>query len=237
MMDIQPFVMFSNSHLVTLLIIISIAFLLPAIIKNKRREDKLLIAKVLGCAAICLELVKPFIWHYSMDFPWARLIPIHMCNLSTIFIGIFLLTDKRIFFEVSFFWGIGGGINALLTPDVPDAFPDPQYILFFFGHGFLIVAIAFACISLRNRPTLTSVRNGIVFSLATLPVIYIINKIVGPPANYWYLGVKPVGESLLDLFPDPPMHIPVLITLGVILFYLIYSPYWIYDHLKKQDAL
>tara|TARA_B100001109_G_C18772493_1_gene431454 strand:- start:474 stop:992 length:519 start_codon:yes stop_codon:yes gene_type:complete len=172
-----------------------------------------------------------------MDFPWARLIPIHMCNLSTIFIGIFLLTDKRIFFEVSFFWGIGGGINALLTPDVPDAFPDPQYILFFFGHGFLIVAIAFACISLKNRPTLTSVRNGIVFSLATLPVIYIINKIVGPPANYWYLGVKPVGESLLDLFPDPPMHIPVLITLGVILFYLIYSPYWIYDHLKKQDAL
>jgi hypothetical integral membrane protein (TIGR02206 family) len=151
MMDIQPFVMFSNSHLVTLLIIISIAILLPVIIKNKRREDKLLIAKVLGCAAICLELVKPFIWHYSMDFPWARLIPIHMCNLSTIFIGIFLLTDKRIFFEVSFFWGIGGGINALLTPDVPDAFPDPQYILFFFGHGFLIVAIAFACISLKNR--------------------------------------------------------------------------------------
>ncbi len=104
MMDIQPFVIFSNSHLVTLLIIISIAILLPVIIKNKRREDKLLIAKVLGCAAICLELVKPFIWHYSMDFPWARLIPIHMCNLSTIFIGIFLLTDKRIFFEVSFFW-------------------------------------------------------------------------------------------------------------------------------------
>ena len=235
-MEAQPFIMFGNSHIVTLIIIISIAFIFPATIKNKSHEEKLLVAKILGCSAICLELIKPFIWHYAMDFPWARLIPIHMCNLSTIFIGIFLLTEKRLFFEVSFFWGIGGGINALLTPDVPKAFPDPQYILFFFGHGLLIVAIVFACLSLKNRPTLASVKNGIIFSLVVLPVIYIVNKIIGPPANYWYLGVKPVGESLLDLFPDPPMHIPVLIFLGIIVFYLIYSPYWIYDRIKKQDV-
>ena len=37
------------------------------------------------------------------------------------------------------FWGIGGGINALVTPNVPLTFPDPQYILFFVGHGLLIV--------------------------------------------------------------------------------------------------
>ena len=107
---------------------------------------------------------------------------------------------------------------------------------FFFGHGLLIIAIVFACLSLKNRPTLGSVKNGIIFSLVTLPVIYLVNKIIGPPANYWYLGVKPVGASLLDFFPDPPMHIPVLIFLGIIVFYLIYSPYWIYDQFKKQDV-
>ena len=232
----QPFVMFSGSHLVTLLIIISIAFLLPAIIKNNTYDNKIIIAKIIGISAILLELIKPFIWHYSMDFPWANLIPIHMCNLSTLFIGIFLITEKRIFYEVSFFWGIGGGINALLTPDIPKDFPDPQFILFFIGHGLLIIAIVYASLSLNNRPTLQSVRNGIYFSLAVLPIIYAINKIVGPPANYWYLGTKPVGESLLDFFPEPPLHIPVLIILGIIVFYLIYSPYWIYDKFKEQDA-
>ena len=234
-MDVQPFEIFGNSHIATLLTIIAIAFILPISLKD-RDSEKILIAKFLGISAIILELIKPFIWHYSMDFPWARLIPIHMCNLSTIFIGIFLLTKKRIFFEVSFFWGIGGGLNALLTPDVPKNFPDPQYVLFFVGHGLLIVAIVFASLGLKNRPTLSSVRNGIYFSLAVLPIIYLVNILIGPPANYWYLGVKPVGESLLDFFPDPPFHIPLLIILGIVVFYLIYSPFWVYDKFKKVNA-
>ena len=137
-MTAQPFVIFSDSHLVSLLFIISIAFLLPTIIKNKSQSNKLFIAKIIGVSVLFMEVIKPFIWHYSMSFPWATLIPIHMCNLSAIFIGIFLLTKTRLFFEVSFFWGIGGGINALLTPDIPKDFPDPQFILFFVGHGLML---------------------------------------------------------------------------------------------------
>ena len=176
----QPFLIFGISHIATLVFIIAIAFLLPASIKNRKFEDKIFIGKIVGFFAIFLELVKPFIWHYSMNFAWIELIPIHMCNLSTLFIGIFLLTKKRLFFEVSFFWGIGGGLNALLTPDIPNNFPDPHFILFFVGHGFLMVAIAYASISLKNRPTLNSVKNGIYFSLVSLPMIYIINELLGP---------------------------------------------------------
>ena len=235
-MPSQPFVIFGNAHLITLFIIIAIAIVFPLIVKTRPVSQIILITKIMGVTLISLEFIKPLIWHYSMDFPWIELAPIHMCNLSTLFIGIFLITKKRLFFEVAFFWGIGGGINALITPDIPNSFPDPQYILFFFGHGLLIIAIAYACISLANRPTLNSVKNGIYFSLITLPVIYFINKILGPPANYWYLGSKPVGDSILNLFPAPPLHIPVLIIIGVFLFFLIYSPYWAYDSFKKQDV-
>ncbi len=184
-MNAQPFEIFGESHLVTLLLIFAVALLLPFFLKNSDLVNKVLIAKVLGVSAITLELIKPFIWHYGLDFPWIKLIPIHMCNLSTLFIGIFLLTEKRIFFEVSFFWGIGGGINALITPDIPKTFPDPQFILFFIGHGLLIIAIAYACIALKNRPTLSSVKNGIYVSLSILPIIYVVNMLLGPPANYW----------------------------------------------------
>ena len=236
-MPSQPFVIFGNAHLITLFIIIAIAIVFPLIVKKRPVSQVILITKIMGVSLISLEFIKPLIWHYSMNFPWIELVPIHMCNLSTLFIGIFLITKKRLFFEVAFFWGIGGGINALITPDIPNSFPDPQYILFFFGHGLLIIAIAYACISLANRPTLNSVKNGIYFSLITLPVIYFINKILGPPANYWYLGSKPVGDSILNLFPAPPLHIPVLIIIGVILFFLIYSPYWAYDSFKKRDVL
>ena len=232
----QPFVIFGTSHIFTLLFIIAIAFLIPVSIKNRKYEDKIFIAKIIGFLAILLELIKPFIWHYSMEFAWIELIPIHMCNLSTFFIGIFLLTEKRLFFEVSFFWGIGGGLNALLTPDIPNNFPDPQFILFFIGHGFLMIAIAYASISLKNRPTLKSVKNGIYFSLMSLPVIYIINELIGPEVNYWYLASKPEGDSIFNLLPDPPMHIPALIIIGVMLFFAIYSPYWLFDRFKKEGV-
>ena len=112
-----------------------------------------------------------------------------------------------------------------------------KYILFFLGHGLLLVNIGYACIALNNRPTFESVKNGILFSMAILPVIYLINLLLGPPANYWYLGAKPTeGQSIMDFFPDPPLHIPLLIIIGALLFLLIYSPYWIYDKFKKGDA-
>lgn len=235
-MEAQPFNIFGTYHLVTLAVILCVAIFFPRTYRDKPVSQKENIAKILGISIIALELVKPFIWH-SMDYPWIRLIPIHMCSLSGLFIGIFLLTKKRLFFEIAFFWGIGGGINALITPDVTLTFPDPKYVLFFLGHGLLIVNIGYACIALSNRPTFKSVKNGIFFSLAVLPVIYIINLLLGPPANYWYLGAKPTeGQSIMDFFPDPPLHIPLLIIIGAFLFLLIYSPYWVYDKFKKLNA-
>lgn len=235
-MEAQPFNIFGTYHLVTLAVILCVAIFFPRTYRDKPVSQKENTAKILGISIIALELVKPFIWH-SMDYPWIRLIPIHMCSLSGFFIGIFLLTKKRLFFEIAFFWGIGGGINALITPDVTLTFPDPKYVLFFLGHGLLIVNIGYACIALSNRPTFKSVKNGIFFSLAVLPVIYIINLLLGPPANYWYLGAKPTeGQSIMDFFPDPPLHIPLLIIIGAFLFLLIYSPYWVYDKFKKLNA-
>ncbi|MBV06171.1 MAG: TIGR02206 family membrane protein, partial [Gammaproteobacteria bacterium] len=228
-MEPQPFIILGTSHLVTLAIILCLAIFFPRNYRDKPVSQKENIAKILGISIIALELIKPFLWH-SMDYPWIRLLPIHMCSLSGFFIGIFLLTNRRLFFEVAFFWGIGGGINALITPDVTMTFPDPKYVLFFLGHGLLMVNIGYACIALSNRPTFHSVKNGIFFSLGALPFIYIINLLLGPPANYWYLGAKPTeGQSIMDFFPDPPLHIPLLVIIGAFLFLLIYSPYWVYD--------
>ncbi len=235
-MEAQPFNIFGTYHLVTLAVILCVAIFFPRTYRDKPVSQQENIAKILGISIIALELIKPFLWH-SMDYPWIRLLPIHMCSLSGFFIGIFLLTNRRLFFEVAFFWGIGGGINALITPDVTMTFPDPKYVLFFLGHGLLMVNIGYACIALSNRPTFHSVKNGIFFSLGVLPFIYIINLLLGPPANYWYLGAKPTeGQSIMDFFPDPPLHIPLLVIIGAFLFLLIYSPYWVYDKLKKPDA-
>ena len=79
-MEAQPFNIFGTYHLVTLAIILCLAIFFPRAYRNKSVFQKENVAKILGISIIALELIKPFIWH-SMDYPWIRLIPIHMLSL------------------------------------------------------------------------------------------------------------------------------------------------------------
>jgi uncharacterized membrane protein YwaF len=50
-------------------------------------------------------------------------------------------------------------------------------------------------------------------ALILLPIVYIINLLLGDPANFWYLMDRPAGASLMDQFPDPSSSL------------VIYNPY------------
>jgi hypothetical protein len=44
---------------------------------------------------------------------------------------------------------------------------------------------------------------------------------------------KPAGASPMDIFPEPPFHLLVLVPLAISVFFLIYTPYFIKDRLQK----
>ena len=100
----------------------------------------------------------------------------------------------------------------------------------------MLLAIGQASIALENRPQLDSIKRVIIVSLSFLALIYIINLLLGPPANFWYLGARPEAVSIMDLMPEPPRHIPIVVTLGLVMFSIIYLPYWIHDRLKSKGA-
>ena len=235
-MEAEPFILFGTDHLLAILAVILISILAPHYLKKTSQATKKRFGYVLAYILILNELVKPYYHTQFFGYDLLNVLPFHMCALSAFSISIFLLTNKRIFYEVAFFWGIGGGLMALLQPDTPLDFPDPVFIIFYLSHGAMLLAIGHASIALENRPNLDSVKKAIVVSLVVIVVIYFINSILGPPANFWYLGARPDGTSIMDLMPDPPRHIPIVITLGLIMFSIIYLPYWLYDRLKAKDA-
>ena len=51
-----------------------------------------------------------------------------------------------------------------------------------------------------------------------------------------YLLNKPEAGSIMDMFPEPPFHLLVTTPIGIVLFYLIYSPLLIKDLLAKRAA-
>ena len=118
---------------------------------------------------------------------------------------------------------------ALFTPDIEFTFPDLDFITLFSGHGLLFFALLYIAIGIKQNITFESYKNAIKFSLYILPVVYIINVLVGGEpgfeANLWYLMKAPTGESLMSFLPSPPLHVIPLFPIVMFVFYLLYLPY------------
>jgi hypothetical integral membrane protein (TIGR02206 family) len=121
---------------------------------------------------------------------------------------------------------------ALLTPDVDYAYPNAVFIPFFYGHGLVLLGVFYASIALQIRPYLRDVHKVIGISLVAMICIYFFNFILGDGANFWYLLDRPDNDTIMNFFPDPPLHIFVTIPIAIALFYLIYLPLWVKDKIS-----
>jgi hypothetical integral membrane protein (TIGR02206 family) len=230
----NPFILFGTTHIVTIIAIILLSIMLPLMYKVKTDYQKSIMTKVIAFVIFCHVVISPYKDLYLLDTPynWREVLPFHMCDLSEIFLIFFLLGGPSILYKCAFFWGLAGATMAIITPDI--AFLDLDYAFFMIGHGMIIVGIMYATIVLNNRPYAKDIITvSLITALILLPITYAINLILGEPANFWYLMQKPAGASLMDSFPEPPFHLLVITPLAILMFCLVYMPYFIKDIIKK----
>jgi len=233
-MNASPFILFGNVHLITMAIIVLVAVFLPLVCKNQSISNKSLISKIIAFIILLHVIISPYKDLYLLQNPynWKEILPIHMCDLSEIFLAAFLLGGPKILYKCAFFWGLAGASMAIITPDIPVI--DLDYAFFMIGHGMIVIGVMYATISLGNRPYAKDILTvSLITAFVLLPIVYLINLILGEPANYWYLIAKPAGASLMDAFPEPPYHLLITTPLAIATFCLIYIPYAIKDKLAK----
>jgi len=164
---------------------------------------------------------------------WKLGLPLHLCDFSSFSILIYLLTKKREFFLFAFFFGIAGGGMSILTPDVEYGFPYIPYIQNQIGHMMIILGVSYAMILDNQRPYLKDVHRVLIFGTFLLGVMYVINNLLGEPANYWFLMEKPIGDNVTAFMRPAPFHMIDIYLLAVIVCYLIYMPYYFKDRKPK----
>ena len=229
-----PFELFGTVHLITIAVIIVVSVLLPRSYKDKSINQKSTMNKVIAGVIALHVIISPYkdLYLLANPYDWRETLPLHMCDLSEIFLIWFLLGGPKILYLCAFFWGLGGASMAILTPDI--SHHDLDYIFFMIGHGMIIVGIMYATVALGNRPYVNDIlKVSAITAFILLPIVYIINILLGEPANFWYLIAKPGGASLMDMFPDPPYHLLYTTPIAIAVFYLIYLPYFIKDRVAK----
>ena len=164
---------------------------------------------------------------------WKLGLPLHLCDFSSFSILIYLLTKRREFFLFAFFFGIAGGGMSILTPDVEYGFPYVPYIQNQIGHMMIILGVTYAMILDNQRPHLKDVHRVLIFGTFLLGVMYVVNYLLGEPANYWFLMEKPIGDNVTAFMRPAPFHMIDIYLLAVIVCYLIYMPYYFKDRKLK----
>ena len=229
-----PFELFGTVHLITIAVVILTSILLPKFYKNKSDYQISMMKKIIAGVIAAHVIISPYkdLYLLANPYDWRETIPLHMCDLSEIFLVWFLLGGPRILYICAFFWGLGGATMAILTPDI--SHHDLDYIFFMVGHGMIVVGIMYATVALGNRPYAKDIVTvSLITALVLLPIVYGINLLLGEPANFWYLMTKPAGASLMDMFPEPPYHLIVTTPIAIAVFYLIYLPYFLKDRMAK----
>jgi hypothetical integral membrane protein (TIGR02206 family) len=224
-----PFVLFDQTHLISLLLTYGLITILTLYVKSFSQE-KIKYARVsLGVLLIthaCLQLF------YGYQFIWWEALPLHMCDFSKVAIGLYLLGYGPRFFHCAFFWGIIPASMALITPALTYSFPYPEYINFFYGHGLILLGVSVGLFVLNERPYFKDFLFVTGITILLTIMIYIINLMLGDGANFWYLIYKPNGDTIMNLFPDAPWHIFALVPTAIFAFFLTYLPLLIKDKIK-----
>ncbi len=164
---------------------------------------------------------------------WKLGLPLHLCDFSSFSILIYLLTKKRDFFIFAFFFGISGAGMSILTPDTGYGFPAAGYIQNQIGHTAIILGVTYAMVIDNQRPYLKDVAKALGFATFLLFIMYGVNYLLGPPANYWFIVEKPIGANVTSFMRPAPFHMIDIWLLAVAVCYLIYLPYYLKDRKTK----
>ena len=220
----ESFTYFSQTHFAALIILFCVYLMLFAVRKNLSRSamDKkvrLIIAILLILQELSLNIWRTYngIWHISTS------LPLHLCGIAVVLSALMLVSNNYRLYEINYFWGLGGAIQALLTPDIGlYGFPHFRFFQFFASHGLIVLATLYMTFVAGYRPEHRSVWR--VFAITNIYMVFIagFNMLTG--GNYLFICSKPENGSLMDFMGPWPWYILTLEVVGIFSFYLYYSP-------------
>jgi hypothetical integral membrane protein (TIGR02206 family) len=182
-----------------------------------------LIEKFLACVLILTKLVTVYIAQADGALTLQNGLPMHLCDWANIIVIVVLFWPHQLLYEIAYYWGIAGTIQALLTPDLRYFFPDPRFMTFFISHSGIIIAVLFLTIARNMRPTKFSLWKVFAFTQFYILVTLLTNWALN--ANYGYFCAKPKNPSLLDYLGTWPYYILSMDALAWVFFFLCYAPF------------
>lgn len=149
-------------------------------------------------------------------------LPLHLSDAATVVGVLALWTARPALVELTYFWGLTGALQALLTPDLGQRFPDVLFFTYFVTHGGVVVAALLLVAGREITPRPGAVRRAFAATAAVAAAAAIASIATG--GNYMFLRRKP-SDSLLDLMGPWPWYIAAAGLLALAMFAALAAPF------------
>jgi hypothetical integral membrane protein (TIGR02206 family) len=217
------------AHLTVIVLTLALPFLLALII---RRTKSRFLERSIAFAISALLLINYVAYlilarHFGVS-AWQKALPMQLCDWAMFVIVVALWTGNRRWLEVAYFWGIGGTLQAIITPNLAFGFPDLRFMSFFVAHSGIIIGIVFLMLIYGFRPRAIGILRTFIWTEVYFLVAFTTDLLTGE--NYGFLLHKPEAASLLSFLSDwRPLYLLQFHALAFIFFCALYAPFAIVD--------
>jgi len=230
-----PFELFGPAHLVALALVVLVNLVVVA---NRKRFTPLgmQVFRYGLAAVLILNEIGWHLWNYFIG-RWTiqTMLPLHLCSVLVWVSATMLLTRSYTIYEFSYFLGIAGATQALLTPDAGIyGFPHFRFFQVIISHGSIVTAAIYMTFVEGFRPYWRSLVRVMIWGNVYMAAIGVVNWLIG--SNYLFIARKPVTPSLIDLLGPWPWYVLNLEALAMALCLVLYLPYALRDRREELAA-
>jgi hypothetical integral membrane protein (TIGR02206 family) len=151
-------------------------------------------------------------------------LPLALCNAGVVVAAVACWWRVPVLVEVTYFWGLAGTLQAVLTPDLDVGFPHLQFFQYLVGHTGIVLAALFLVVGLRLEPRPRAVPRVFAITVAYTAVVGAVDAVTG--ADYMFLRQPPSEWTLLRLLGPWPWYLVSASVVALVLFTLLDLPFW-----------
>ena len=146
-------------------------------------------------------------------------LPLQLTDAVSLVAIYALLTERLWAVELAYYWAFTATLQAVLTPDLGQDFPDALYFTYFGYHLGALVGSAFLVWGLGLRPRPGAMWRTFAATLAWACVAGAADVITG--GNYMYLAWKPTHASLLNHMGPWPWYIAAGVLVALVMLAIV----------------
>jgi len=232
-----PLKIFGAKHLtvVAIFVLIWMSFFYFRNVWGEKQKSNIRIALAI---ALAVNEIGLHIWSaYWGIWNIQTMLPLHLCSVMVWITVYTALTDNKILYDFTYFLGIGGALQAFLTPADASMYDIPHYRIMqtLIAHGLLITIPIYMTVVEGFRPTLASFKRIFIWTNIYMVVIFFLNRLIG--SNYLFIAEKPPSPTLMDALSPWPWYIPQLEFVAFAMLFILYIPFLIKDRISKSAQI